>query len=437
MDVLSFFYKNALVPSHDLETVGKKLRYTINELSQIDQRRGYDNPYAVINVPSDKQIVDDVMAIWDQKKKYNPSLMIVVGIGGSNLGTQAIYEALYGKDGNPDFPLYFADTVDSDYIATLLRRAEDALKSSKKILITVISKSGNTTETIANFECFLALLQKYHPHDYSQYVVTITDKNSALWHRAQQQKFACLAIPEHIGGRYSVLSAVGLFPLIYCGIDIDALREGAQSIIKQCITEDATNNYAAISAAIIVYHYNEGICINNLFMFSVALESLGKWYRQLMGESIGKEKDIHGKKVNVGIAPTVAIGTTDLHSVGQLYFGGPNNTLTTFVSVKKNNYNIMIPEMPLYEQLVANIQNKPLASVMSAIFEGVQIAYEKNKRPFMTVIIPEKNAYYIGQFLQWKMIEMIYIGALLEVNPFDQPEVELYKTQTRKMLAHE
>jgi glucose-6-phosphate isomerase len=148
-----------------------------------------------------------------------------------------------------------------------------------------------------------------------------------------------------------------------------------------------------------------------------------------MGESLGK--------ANIGLTPTVSIGSTDLHSVGQLYLGGAKNKFTTFVSTQKQKHTVKIPNFKEFDVLVENIQNKSLSFIMDSILHGVQKAYKNNHVPFCTVVLPEINAYYVGQFLQLSMLEMIYLGKLLKVNPFDQPHVELYKQETRKILAHE
>ena len=360
-----------------------------------------------------------------------------MGIGGSNLGSQAVYQALFGRECYVQYPLYFADTVDADLIARLLELMRTLLDNKKRVLVCVITKSGTTTETIANYECFLSVLQHYYPERWQDFVVAITDENSKLWHLALKEKISVLAVPALVGGRYSVLSAVGLFPLACAGIDIEKFFAGAREAVQNCLGEDIMTNPAAHSATIIAHFYKKGIAIHDLFLFSVDLEGIGKWYRQLMGESIGKEFDIHGNKKYIGITPTVSLGSTDLHSVGQLYLGGPKDKLTTMVQVKKLNRTVTVPHMQAYESLVPHIQGKQLQTIMEAIIVGVQRAYQKADRPFMMVTLPEKNAFYIGQFLQCKMIEMMYIGALLEVNPFDQPQVELYKQETREILAYE
>ncbi len=410
MDSIQYLFDHALMPADQLSKSMQSLEPVIKSVPLL----------AISTVVTDRQIITRVKELVARKRMHNPAMMIVVGIGGSNLGAQAVYEVLHGKEGNLHFPLYFADTVDSDHIHALLLRAEHALRNKRTILVCVISKSGTTAETIANFECFLELLKKYQPNNYHESVIAITDEGSALWNLAGQQKFDRLSIPKEIGGRYSVFTAVGLVCLCFAQVDIDELISGAQR---------ADISAAATSASIIAYHYANGKNIHDLFVFDLALESVGKWYRQLMGESLGKD----GR----GITPTVSVGSTDLHSVGQLYLGGPRDSITTFMHVAHTQHEVRIPSMAEYEKLVPHLQGKSLATIMKAIFDGTQKAYADNKLPFITIELPKKSAFYIGQFLQTKMIEIIMLGHLLDVNPFTQPQVELYKTQTRKILANE
>lgn len=402
----------------------------INHFKEVCNQKGYATPYSFICLPKDAAAIEQIEQLITKKKKLDPVLVVVVGIGGSNLGTQAVYDALAA---DAKIPLYFADTVDSQLMSHLLAKVAHVLQANKKVLIIGISKSGSTTETIANFECFLAVLMKYSPTAYAEQVVVISDEGSPFWKMAQEKKFDVLAIPAKVGGRFSVLSAVGLFPLGLVGIDIKQLCKGAQEITENCLQEN-DKNPAAVFASVLAAHYAKDIRIHDLFLFNSCLESLGKWQRQLIGESLGKP-NMQGK--SLGITPTVSMGSTDLHSVGQLYLGGPNDRVTTFVWIEKEHEKVKIPDMREFDALVPHIQNKSLHTIMKAIFEGTQKAYAKEKRPFMTMRMPEKNAFYIGQFLQMQMIATVYIGALMDVNSFDQPQVELYKQTTREILAHE
>ena len=424
-----------MISDKELEQTFEKLKQEIKNL-QNASKKGYDDGRASINLPYDKNQLENIKKLIDEKKKFKPKYLIVVGIGGSNLGTIAIQEAVYGKMYNqlqPDIKILFADTVDSDLIKDIIKIIEPELKNGKNVIINGVSKSGGTTETIANFEVFINLLKKYKK-DYEKYVVVTTDKNSKFWNLSLEQGFDVLEIPKKIGGRFSVYSPVGLFPLGLIGINIDELLEGARMMKDKCLASSFKENPAALSASLIYLHNQKNKNIHDLFLFSPDLESFGKWYRQLMGESIGKEYNKDHKKVFNGITPTVSIGSTDLHSMAQLYLGGPYDKFTTFIRIEENKSIVNVPDLKEYSKLVKGIQKIELSKIMNAILDGIQIAFINGKRPFVEIILPNKSAFTIGQLFQFKMIEIMYLGYLMNVNPFDQPNVEDYKSETRNIL---
>jgi glucose-6-phosphate isomerase len=216
------------------------------------------------------------------------------------------------------------------------------------------------------------------------------------------------------------------------GIDIGSLRRGAVTVLDACLSENG-DNIAARSAAVLALQQQNGYRINDNFFFHPELESVGKWYRQLMGESVGKEKSLSGEVVHAGITPTVSLGSTDLHSVGQLYLGGPKDKLTTFIS-SRQSADVIVPTERMLPELVPAISGKSATAIMFAILEGVKIAYQKAGLPFMEVVLDAIDEESIGAFLQFKMLEMMYLGQLLGVNSFDQPNVESYKIETKRLL---
>jgi glucose-6-phosphate isomerase len=217
-------------------------------------------------------------------------------------------------------------------------------------------------------------------------------------------------------------------------IDIDQLIAGAQDMRKRCLNLTINENPAVMSAIHIYHHWKNTIKIHDLFLFSSDLESIGKWYRQLMGESIGKEFDNNQQQLFAGITPTISIGSTDLHSMAQLYLGGPYDKFTTFVRINEARTHLLIPDETETANLVQGINGKSVDYIMKAILSGTQTAFQKRERPFMEIELPDKSASSIGQFLQMKMIEIMYLGYLFNLNPFDQPNVEEYKIETKKIL---
>ncbi|NIU39493.1 hypothetical protein GWN65_05895 [Candidatus Bathyarchaeota archaeon] len=438
MKNIEFSFEDALIPQKKILKTAEKLNPEIKNMANAISK-GYDDDRASINLSDDKSMLSKVKQNIKDKLRLKPEYLIVVGIGGSNLGTIAVQEAVLGKlynQLNPSTKVLYADTVDPDFINGIIKLVKPILKKKGNIILNIISKSGTTTETIANSEVLIDSLRKYEK-DFKNYVVVTSDKDSKLWNLAVRERFNVLEIPKKVGGRYSVFSPVGLFPLGLLGINIEHLLDGARSMRDTCINIDIKKNLAAISAAIQYMHYKGGKNISDLFLFSNDLESVGKWYRQLMAESLGKEFNKEGVRVNTGITPTVSIGSTDLHSMAQLYLGGPYDKLTTFVCVKNSNSHINVPSLEGYSELVYGIQGKNLTDIMDAILEGTKAAFRKGRRPFMEITLPDKSEYSIGQFLQFKMMEAIYLGYLLDVNPFDQPNVESYKKETRKILARQ
>lgn len=435
IEPLLFSYEHCLIQKDQIIQISKKILKEITCMVHASVR-GYDDDRAAINLCLDNRVLKGVQSLITKKKKLHPRYVIVVGIGGSSMGTKAVQEAVLGKLYNQIHPsphILYAETVDPDRLDGICRLLEPVLERNENILVNIVSKSGETTETIANSLILLDWLKK-HRADYHEYVVITTDRDSKLWRVAKQLHIDTLEIPHKVGGRYSVFSPVGLFPLGLLDVDICGLLKGGTVMRKKCLDANIWNNPAILSAVISYAHYLNGKKINDMFLFSVDFESVGKWWRQLLAESMGKECIGKNKKRQVGITPTVSIGSLDLHSMVQLYLAGPFDKLTTFVSLKHYTNSRRVPSHQGLDQLVKNIQGKPLQEIMDAILRGTKIAYKKQNRPFIEVILPDKSESSLGQFIQFKMMEMMYLGALLKVNPFTQPQVEDYKCETRKIL---
>jgi len=432
---IEFSFGDAMIPQQRILETSERLRPMIRNVANTISK-GYEGDFASLYLPDDRHMLAKVRQVIGENLQLKPVYLVVVGIGGSNLGTIAVQEAVLGKLYNQlttSTKVLYADTVDSDGINNIIMLVKPVLERGGNIVMNVISKSGTTTETIANAAVLIDLLRR-HKKDYKNCISVTSDKDSELWNIATREGFNVLEIPKKVGGRYSVFSPAGLFPLGLLGIDIERLLDGARSMRGTCININVEENPAAISAALQYLHYMSGKNISDLFLFANDLESLGKWCRQLMAESLGKEFNKKGETVNIGITPVISIGSTDLHSMAQLYLGGPYDKFTTFLSIENSNSHINVPMLKEYSKLVYGIQGKSLENIMSAIVEGTKAAFRKGRRPFMDVELPYKSEYPIGQFLQFKMIETIYLGYLLNLNPFDQPNVESYKEETRKIL---
>ena len=430
------FQSSEAVASDKVQETAKKLVPYIETLHAIATHNTYDDAEASLNLPFDDELFAQMEVVLSKKVTSELKYIFVVGIGGANLGTKAIYDALHGVSDvvNPVRPkMLFADTNNATVLNSYINDVIPTINSKDEYLLVTSSKSGNTAETLANTEILQAAFQQKFSDSLDR-IIVIADEESTYSELADDKGIAVLTIPNNVGGRYSVLSAVGMLPLAALGLDMVSLQKGAQDIRAYCLQSDVENNPAAQSAAVLANSLKEGKTINDNFVFNGELESLGKWYRQLMGESIGKEKDNDGKVVNTGITPTVSVGSTDLHSVGQLYLGGPKDKITTFIYSTDQGNALTVPTERTFPEVVEMINGKTTADIMEAILGGVKIAYNKKQLPFMEIQLEGITPYELGAFMQFKMIEMMYLGKLLNVNPFDQPNVESYKIETKKLL---
>ncbi|MGC2310318.1 MAG: hypothetical protein WA432_01700 [Candidatus Babeliaceae bacterium] len=418
-----FEYGDSLIGQESLKQVIIQLEPEIQRIHQAITHQN-NSPYSFLQLPFDETLRKKVIQLVEQKKALQPTALFIIGIGGSNLGTKAIHEALAGifyNEINGTLRCYYVDTIEDQYTNQLLTILEKLLQRGDNALLVVVSKSGTTTETLANAALFIDLLAHYRPQTFSEYLVAITDEESPLWKSAQESNVSVLSIPRSVGGRFSVLSAVGLFPLSFLSFNSAALQAGARRVLEN-FPHNKYAKMAAEMAALIFLHYQAGRNILDTFIFGPSLGSLGAWYRQLVGESLGKD--------NKGMTPTVSIGSTDLHSVTQLYLGGPADKFTIFIT---GSYKESL-EIPL-TLFSKNLGQLPLARLQQAILQGVQQAYKKREHPFVAFDLGMLTEETLGTFLSMRMLEIVYVGFLLKVNPFDQPEVELYKEQTRKVLA--
>ncbi|MAG11362.1 MAG: hypothetical protein CMI52_00950 [Parcubacteria group bacterium] len=433
---ITFSSDHASIDDNVFFDTEKKIGEYINHCNTVVKNQNYIEDEASLNCPTDKKVRQAVSDMVAKKVSNKLRYIVVCGIGGSNLGTKAIYESIIGTvdphaDSHPK--IIFVDTVSAHMMMDVVALLKERIVHADEILINVVTKSGGTTETIGNFETLYNALSERFQNLKDRVVVT-TNEGSKLWNAAEKVGIDRIAIKEKVGGRFSVFSAVGLFPLQCAGLDVKALLEGAADMRDECLKGDAQSNPALASAAITAHHHRHGVHINNTFLFNPELESVGKWYRQLTGESIGKRENLDGEEVREGITPIVSIGSTDLHSMAQLFYGGPHDKLTTLVYAKQLPTQIKVPEDLVFPGLVEDITGKSYKKIMAAIYGGVKKAYEKNDLPYIEVLITEINEYAIGQFLQFKMCEMMYLAQLLNVNAFNQPAVEDYKDETRELL---
>lgn len=432
---MKFEFKNTLVPAEAIEALGRTLEPYREKLNGIVSSADYSGSESLINLPDDEHLREEVSRLA-QEKRGSLSAVIVVGIGGSNMGTKAIYDALGGYYDSLDLEksprMFFAETVDTRHMRRISSLIEQ-MESPEEVLVCAISKSGKTTETVANADILLATLTERFGEKALDRFVAITDKGSPLFEIAEEKGIARLPIPEVVPGRYSVLSAVGLFPLACLGYDIEALHAGARTMREKCLQTE--HNPAEHSARVLAYYGEKEYRVHDTFFFDPSLASLGGWYRQLLAESIGKEENNEGEQVYTGLTPTVSIGSRDLHSIGQLALGGPRERVTTFVGRDSVEATESVPSQGTFSRSVEELPGKSSEEILSALAKSAKIAYAEAGLPFVDMQLEGLTEYELGSFLQLKMMEVMQLAFLMNVNAFDQPAVELYKRAARGILS--
>ncbi|MHC4645154.1 MAG: glucose-6-phosphate isomerase [Planctomycetota bacterium] len=365
---------------------------------------------------------------------------VVLGIGGSALGNIALQTALNPYMYNLDDaqragPRFFVfDNVDPLQFASFLDWIRERPDTT---VFNVISKSGRTAETASQFMIIRRLLlDKLGPEAYKNQVVATTDpEKGTLRTIALDEGLRCLEVPEGVGGRFSVLSAVGLFGAAMCGIDIDSLLSGARDMDKRVGNEDFYGNPAAINAAIHHHFYNRDKPISVMMPYSYALKDLADWYRQLWAESLGKANDLAGNEVHVGPTPVKALGTTDQHSQVQLYREGPNDKIFTFLEVKSFVKDVTIGPAPDKAPELGFLAGTDLSRLLTSEKKATEYALLKSNRPCLTVLLDQVSAYTVGQFIYLFEVTTSFAGALFGINAYDQPAVELGKDATFALMS--
>jgi len=432
---IDFDFDNVEVKKSEIKTLSKNV---LPLISKIEERQflSKDDSLNTLNLVFDIHKLEEIEEVARQKRALHPKIIVIVGIGGSNLGTMAVERAVLDeyesrKIGAPK--VLYADTIDTNLLNSITKDVEINLAKGENILVIAISKSGTTLESITNFEILINSVKKYK-EDYKKYLFTISDANSPLTKWAKDNSVSFLTIPEYVGGRYSVFSSVSLFPLALIGVNVSELLAGARKMHHLCLQKDYRKNPALISAISNFYHYKKGVDVSNTFLFGKNLYFMGIWYRQLLAESLGKEKNLKNKKVNFGQTPIVSQGTEDLHSMQQLFMEGPKNKFTTFVSYIQHEHSINVP-LILETKLASFIEGMPISKLNAEVLEGVKKSFSKKRLPFIDVKLQNTKEFCIGQFLMWKMFEVVYIANLANINPFDQPGVESYKKETKESLS--
>lgn len=346
--------------------------------------------------------------------------LVLVGIGGSNLGAEAVHEVL--DEGKVE--LHSLDTVSARNIDLLLAKLS-GVKKVDKLAVCVISKSGGTAETLVNAGVLLTALEERFAKDIYAQTIFVGNPDTDFMKAGKRMKVTAVPMPEIVGGRYSVPTEVGLVTLALLGHDTDSYISG---ILDS--TAERLESVTAEQAVRMSHYIGKNFRSYNFFAFEPRLAKLGNWYRQLQAESLGKTKDRAGKEVKKGFVPTVSTAV-ELHSVGQLYLSGYDGVYTDFVTFDDDSTDYKVPKKGISK----TYGKYTVQEVATAIYGGVMGAYQEKSLPYRSTIFGEDLAYSLGIFMGMRMLETMYVAELLNLNAFDQPNVELYKDKTRAILG--
>lgn len=361
--------------------------------------------------------------------------VLVLGIGGSALGTRALLNALkrpgwneLDDEGRDFFPrLTVLDNVDPTSVAEALRRIDP-----RRVLVNVISKSGGTAETMAQYLVVRQWLEAALGPAATRHLVFTTDpQRGALREIATREGIAALEVPADVGGRFSVLSPVGLLPAALVGIDIEGLLAGARQAVARADAGDLLQNPAALWAGL---HWAAdttlGARMHVLMPYTDRLREFAEWFRQLWAESLGKAKDRRGQEVHAGPTPLGAVGPTDQHSQVQLFMEGPYDKVVTFMQVDRFAEDVAIPSLPNLPADLAYLPGHSLAELLQAECRATGAALARMGRMTCSLQLPDLSAAALGEAMMFFQLATGYAGIWYGVDPFDQPGVELGKQLT-------
>lgn len=428
---IKFDYSKSFVEEHEIHNFKTFIE---NSHNLLHANKGPGSEFTGwMNLPSDydKDEYERVKTVAERIRN-NSEVFVILGIGGSYLGARACIEALshsfhniLSRDQRTSPEIYYVgNNISTKYLNDLF----DVIKD-KEISINVISKSGTTTETAIAFRIFKEYMEnKYGKEEASKRIYATTDKKrGALKTLADIEGYESFEIPDEVGGRYSIFTPVGLLPISVAGIDTDKLMAGALEGMKEYSNPNMDENQCYQYVALRNILYNKGKEIEILVNYEPALMYLSEWWKQLYGESEGKD----GK----GIYPGSANFTTDLHSLGQLIQDGKRNIFETTIYIDKVDNEVVLKGNEDNLDGLNFLEGKTLDFVNKKAFEGTMMAHVNGNVPNLVISLDELNAFNFGKLIYFFEKGCAISGYVLGVNPFDQPGVEEYKKNMFKLLG--
>ncbi len=395
-------------------------------------RRRREGSLPFFDLPRREDVIEAVLA-YAAEMKDRFSDVVILGIGGSSLGPSALYAALRDSaDESPGAPLlHFPDNVDPFEFDRLLNQLD-----LERTLFNVVTKSGGTPETITQFLIVRERLEHRLKDRYRDHLVFTTDPEKGHLRRiAREENIRAFDIDPGVGGRFSVLTPVGLLPAALGGLDVESLCRGAAAAAEACSTDNIMESPAyrfALSLCLMRDLKGAGTVV--MMPYSNRLLGLADWFRQLWAESLGKKVNLKGEEVFWGQTPEKALGATDQHSMVQLYIEGPFDKVICFLEVEDHGVDVVIPGIYPDQPDLDFWAGHTLSELINAEKHATEEALTQAGRPNLTAVFPRVDAFAVGQFLMTLEIATVFAGSFLGINPLDQPGVELGKVLTRKRL---
>jgi glucose-6-phosphate isomerase len=439
-------YSNMLAPhvegGIDPDRLGSDMSARFGDaLASVEARRAegdmgfFDLPYASDTVGRVRELADG-FGQWFQA-------VVVLGIGGSGLGAVALRDALLGpywnersEEERDHFPrLHVLDNPDPHTFRRMMGRLDPA-----KTLFNVVSKSGSTAETMAQYLVARGRVEEAVGEDNARgHFLFTTDPDAGVLRQiAEAEGIPAVPVPANVGGRFSVLSPVGLLPAAVCGIDVSALLAGAAAMESRCRVPDLLRNPAGIFAVLLhAADTEQGRPIHVLMPYADRLRSTALWFQQLWAESLGKTRRSDGRAVSVGPTPLPSVGATDQHSMLQLFMEGPQDKVVVFVSVEDPGEDVRIPGRHSEIPALAYLGGHTLGELLDTERRATAEALRREGRPSATLVLPSVSAHSLGGLFMLLEVATVLAGAMYEVDPLDQPGVELGKVLTYGLMGRE
>ena len=433
MDTLYFCYKNAqkFIGNHEVESIKPAV---LDAAKRLKEKTGDGKDFlGWIDLPVnyDKEEFARIKKAAE-KIRNDSDILFVIGIGGSYLGARAAIDFVKHSFYN-DLPkekrkapqiYYVGNSMSGAYIEELIDLIGD-----KDFSVNVISKSGTTTEAAVAFRVFRELTEKkYGKEGAAKRIYSTTDKaRGALKTLSDEEGYECFVIPDDVGGRFSVLTAVGLLPIAASGADIDKLMEGAAHLREICLNNDFSDNPALRYAAIRNILYRKGKNVEILANYEPSLHFISEWWKQLYGESEGKDQK--------GIFPASVDLTTDLHSMGQFIQDGSRLMYETVLVVEKPRRDFTLKSAENDIDGLNYLSGKTMDYVNKCAMKGTIAAHVDGNVPTLLIEIPEQTEYHLGELFYFFEFAVGVSGYMLGINPFDQPGVEFYKANMFRLLG--